>query len=252
MHLVLCHAADVATFETYRALHARAPEGVACVSVEALCAGLAWDFRLGTDATASRVRLPDGRTLDADEIESVLNRVSVVAPVGIEHAEEEEATYAREEFHAFMLGWLAALRNVVNKPTPQGLAGRHRTPLEWTWRAARAGLPVLPRLEATPGAAPVYPGAAASTVRSWAYVVGDEVLVQQVFGEGDAGPLGDDQAAACRELARAVDVDLLGIGFTHAPGGPAFVTATPTPPLPAGDRDVVDALAGLLGIGRTA
>lgn len=239
MFLVLCHAADDSAVATFHAIRRRRSAQVEIVSVEALCAGLSWEFRMGADATRARVRLADGRALDADRIEGALNRTAFVAPVGVEQASEEEAEYAREEFTAFVLGWLAALRNVVNAATPSGLSGRHATPLEWTWRARQAGLPIAVRFEATPRAAPRPGEAAAEPVHEWAYVVGDRVVGAEEV---------DALAEGCVTLARDAGAGVLGVGFVREPGGLAFATATPTPHLPAHDERFVDALAARLGM----
>lgn len=239
MHLVLCHLADASAVATFHALRERSRGVVECVSVEALCAALTWELRLKGDETRAVARLADGRVLDAERIEGVLNRTSIVAPVGIERVAEDEAAYAREEFTAFVLGWLTALRRVVNAPSPQGLSGRHATPLEWSVRAVRAGLRVVPRLDATP-AAPAPPRHAFTwTVTDWAYVVGDRVV---------GAPLDADTTAGCLALARDVGAELLGVGLARFPDGPAFVTATPTPPLPASDATFLDALCERIGL----
>ena len=55
-------------------------------------------------------------------------------------ASPEDALYARQELHALMLSVLYGLgARVVNRPTPQGLAGRPRSDAEWLALAGRAG-----------------------------------------------------------------------------------------------------------------
>src|SRR5262245_39541024 len=50
--------------------------------------------------------------------------------------------YASQELAAFCLSWLYALPSpVINRATPQGLAGQWRHRSEWLWLAAHAGLP---------------------------------------------------------------------------------------------------------------
>lgn len=243
MHLVVCHLADGSALRAYEALQARADGEVECVTVESLCAGLAWEHRLGPTATRFRVRLADGRVLDGDQIASVLNRVHSVAPVGLDLAVDDDGQYAVQEFTAFFLSWLAGLDAVtVNEPTPQGLAGRWRTALEWTWLARQVGLPIVPRLERAP---PAPDHAAEGPAGGWTpgsvgvHVVGDRVV----------GPALEDRVLdGCRDLARRAGVGLLGVSLEPTPLGVAFVGATPTPHLPVDDEAFLDALCELLGV----
>lgn len=259
MHLVLCHVGDASAVQAYRALEARAPGRVDCVTVEALCAGLAWEHRLGSTSTTFRVRLADGRVVDGEEVDSVLNRVHWVAPVGTGGADARDGAYAMEEFTAFFLSWMAGLEAVVvNEPTPQGLAGRHRTPVEWAWLARESGLPIVPGLWTARATAN---GDAAARVDGrpddrldaalggerwgrgsvWACVVGDRVI----------GPrLQEGTAAACIELAHRARVGLLGVLLDRTTHGVAFAGATPLPHLPVGEEGFVDALCRLLQVGE--
>lgn len=239
MYLVICHVGDVSAVQAYRALLARSPGRVDCVTVETLCAGLAWEHRLTSTSTMLRVRLADGREIYGDQVEGVLNRVHTVAPVGVDHADAGDGEYATQELNAFFLSWLAGLdAAVVNEPTPQGLAGRQRTALEWTWLARESGLPIVPRL----WTAPAVPDAGVERrghESFWTSVVGGRVV---------GPPLHDDVAAACAELARRAGAGILGVLLDPTPDGVAFAGATPTPHLPVGDDAFLDALCGVLGM----
>lgn len=245
MHLVVCHVADTSAVRAYEALRTRAPDRVDCITVEQLCAALAWEHRLDSTSSTFRVRLADGRVLDGEDIGGVLNRIVSVAPIGADRAEGDDGLYATQEFTAFFLSWLSSLGpRVVNQATPQGLAGAERSAVEWAWLARDAGLPVLPWLETTP---PLNRGGRDTSSRAGdllrAYVLGDRVVGRRLDAEVRAG---------CRELARRADVQLLGVSLTSTPLGAAFVSATPTPHLPVDDEDFVDALCDLLGVDRAA
>jgi hypothetical protein len=77
---------------------------------------------------------------EKDERELSSQPVGVVPPM---------ECLARQELTAFFLSWLYALAlPVINRPTPQGLAGQRRQRSEWLWLAAHAGLP-MPRYRQT-------------------------------------------------------------------------------------------------------
>lgn len=246
MHLVLCHVADVSAVRAYEALRLRADGVVECITVEALCAGLQWEHRLGSASAGLRIRLADGRMLDGLEIDSVLNRVHSPAPIGAGQAAGDDGEYATQEFAAFFLSWLASLDAVVvNEPTPQGLAGRLRSAIEWTWLAREVGLPIMPRLETTPspmGAALGRGEGGAGHAEARALVVGDRVVAPSLDSEVMDG---------CRALALRAGVKLLGVSFAPTAHGVVFVGATPTPHLRIEDDGVVDSLCEVLGIGQS-
>lgn len=255
MHLVVCHVGDTSAVEAYRALRARAPGRVDCVSVETLCAGLVWEHRLESHSTVFRVRLADGRLLDGEDIDSVLNRIHTVAPITAGTVARRDESYATQEFTAFFLSWLAGLKAVVvNEPTPQGLAGRQRTLVEWVCLAQESGLPVVPGLWTAP--APADRGGVDTRSLSdffnpgggsrgygrgslWAHVVAERLVDP---------PLPADVAAGCIELARRAGVALLGVLLEPTPAGFAFAGATPTPPLPVEAESFVDALCDALKV----
>ena len=72
----------------------------------------------------------------------MLNRLVCVPFEPLRLAHPTDRDYASQELTAFCLSWLYALPPpVLNRATPQGLAGPWRHRSEWLWLAACAGLP---------------------------------------------------------------------------------------------------------------
>jgi hypothetical protein len=100
-----------------------------------------WEHR-GAKGVTIDITQADGRRLHNDTIRGVLNRLVSVpyAPLLLAHPADRE--YASQEHTAFFVSRLYALSlPVINRPTPQGLAGQWRHRSEWLWLAAHAGLP---------------------------------------------------------------------------------------------------------------
>lgn len=248
MHLVLCHLGDATGLGLAQCLAERAPDRVELVTVEALCAAFTWEHRIASDFMTFRVSLADGRRLDAAEIDSVLNRVQTVAPVGARTANQDDADYSTQEFTAFFVSWLAGIdAMVVNEVSPLGLSGRHRSRLEWAQLAVAAGLPIAGQrvsTDAALGPSPAWTGSGERPRDTARGALLAAVVGAQCFGDGLPDPL----RQGCVALAQSAGLDMLGVEFRRIDGDLRLVDATTMPVLDHSSAEVVDAVAELLGM----
>jgi hypothetical protein len=205
------------------------------VSGDAVVLAPVWEHRIGTDGTAtSTIRLSDGRVIHHSAVRGVLNRLGNV-PAPSVCVNEREAAYIQEERTALLLSWLASLPNVINRPTPQGLAGAWHSRAQSQWLAAAAGLPVFSDRYRSPH----------ETQRAWtASLPRSSVIVLdgQTFGPRVPAPLEE----ACVAYARLAQTRLVGLEFIHDQGRWTFNAATPMPNLAAGGAALLQALAAAL------
>jgi hypothetical protein len=142
VRLLVCSMTDHSALWVYERLRARGRRPAAVVLSEHLAdSRVLWDHRIGQAGRSVRLRLADGHELSSAAVDSVLNRLYVAPLSAIGAADPVDRLYATNELTAFAASWVRALAPVViNEPTPQGLAGRWRYPLEWRLLARRAGL----------------------------------------------------------------------------------------------------------------
>lgn len=238
MWLVLCHAADTAALWAYEGLRLRGLAPLELISAEALAYGARWEHRLGAAGLILDVTLADGRTIRSGCVRGALNRLSTVPNAHLQFAQLADRDYALQELSAFFLSAISALPGpVVNRPTPQGLAGAWRPPSEWAWLAARAGLPVARYEESSSSS--LEPSLVVPTTPTRTIVVVND----QPCGPPAPPPI----LAGCRALARLAEVDLLGVEFVaEASRAWTFAGATPLPDLRLGGAALLDALTLLL------
>lgn len=235
MWLVLCAPADRPALWAACGLRRCGLLPAEVVSGEAVVLAPVWEHRIGTDGAAtSTIRLHDGRVIQQPAVRGVLNRLGHVPapPVGVV---EREAAYIQEERTALLLSWLASLPNVINRPTPQGLAGAWHSPAQSQWLAAAAGLPVFPDRYRPPHER--HGAWTASLPRSPIIV-----LDGQTFGPRVPAPLEE----GCVAYARLARTRLVGLEFVHAHGRWVFEAATPMPNLVAGGAALLHALTAAL------
>jgi hypothetical protein len=235
MWWVLCSPADRPAIWAACGLRARGVAPLEVVSLEALLLAPRWEHRIGSDgASASTVRLHDGRTLAHDAVRGVLNRVGHVPPLP-PSAGTGDGAYIQQERAALLLSWLSSLPNVVNAPSPQGLPGPWPHPGHAQVLAAAAGLTVFPER---------YRG----SLEGGGRVLGNLphataiVLDDDLFGARALAPMGD----ACVAFARHAGVRLAGLDFVRADGEWVFEAATPMPDLTLGGAALLDALAAAM------
>jgi hypothetical protein len=204
-----------------------------------------WRHSISADGAVSlELTLGDGRTLRAQDIEGVLNRLTTVPWSWLGRLAGPDVRYAAQELNALLLSCLNGLPGpVLNRPTPQGLCGNNRHPSAWTALAARVGLPIAPyRQTSADDPATFWQAAYAPTNRTVITLGG------RVFGDPEIAAAWSE---GCVQLAALSGCGLLGAAFAAAEGGWRFVGATPSPYLPAGGDALADALAAALCPART-
>jgi hypothetical protein len=159
--------------------------------------------------------------------------MAYLSPHLVAHLASADQSYALQEWTALHVSWLSSLTApVLNAPGMHGLCGAWRHESEWTWLAARAGLPTDTFVQRGTSASGSRVGAESGSASAQSiFVVNDRVI-----GDG----LSEDTAAACRELRRLAGTRVLGISLD--PVRRSFVTATPRPDLTAGGEPLVSAL----------
>jgi hypothetical protein len=226
MRLLLCDRSDRSALWAFHALRAH---GLALelVSTSVLMCALTWEHRLNSESTALRIGLADGRTIDSNDLDGVLNRV-VALPDELPQAARNDRDYAFQELQAFWLSWLNGLPcPVLNRPSSRGLSGPWIDETEWRTLAARAGLVTLPYHSGTTNGNP-------------------GMTHQRLIITGELiGPAPDALKAGCRRLAEVTDASILGVEFA-ANGGWAFVRATPHPDLTIGGTRGIELLAAAI------
>lgn len=230
MQLVVCTPADRPALWAACGLRQRGATALELVSVEALVCAPHWEHRLAADGTTRTiVRLADGRTIDSAAVSGVLNRVAAVPDTHLAGASAADREYARQEWWALLLGWLASLQGVINRPAPFALAGPAYPEAHWRWLAAAAGLHPHPdfvdgRLAPDPG-------------RLRAIVLDD-----RTFGP----PLPRAVARGAVDLARSAGARLLGVDFADDREGLRFARATALPDLTLGGDALLAGLSSAL------
>jgi hypothetical protein len=243
MWLVLSESGDTDAVWARHGLRARGLAPVELVTVEELVAALRWDHRLDAAGCSSRVELADGRTIEGDLVQGALNRLVGVRPELLGRAVEADRDYAVQELYAFFLSWLAALPGrILNRPSPQGLAGAWLERSEWLALAVRAGLEPEPYRRSSVAGRPTQADRRRlGSPRRTVLVVGDRAL----------GPPGAPVAVVhgCGRLSRSVGAAILGVEFVvEADGRWIFEGATTLPSLRRGGERALDLLASALTV----
>src|SRR5215831_7139508 len=138
-----------------------------------------------------------GQKIQMSEITGVLTRMPCVYEQELAQIIPADRSYVASEMTAFLHAWLSSLNcPVINRSTPNCLAGPNWRTEQWVWLAASLGMPVHPlrRKTANPIDSAEAEGAAAEVI-----VVGNQTF-------GDADPELSDWA---RKLAGAASVELL-------------------------------------------
>jgi hypothetical protein len=264
--LILGNAFDA----TARALaeRLRARHGSVAVQQRTLeeLAAARWTHRLGPGGTRTDVRFSDNTTLAEFAPTLVFNRLEYVPTLLFARMAPADRDYARTEFFALLLSWLASIDEiVVNRATPSGLSGPALRRWQWIARAAEAGLHPYPGAATTnarrspppPGVVPrpellhVRDEAALAQLgfaRPLAHaprphaVVSLLVLGDAVVGDG-AERCGADAAVGSIRLARAVGAELLTVQLAQVEGDPRwrFLAADARPEV--GEESALTALA---------
>jgi hypothetical protein len=174
-----------------------------------------WRLRLGDIAGSTAVI--GGEVVAASAIAGVLTRLPGVAAHDLPHITASDRGYVAAEMTAFLLGWLTALTcPIVNRPTPQCLAGPAWRPERWVRVANRLGIPVKPVVRQAALAKPAAAGAFVSEAATTITLVG-----RWHFGDADAALVRRSHA-----LATAAGADLLAVQFDGSSADARFVGAS--------------------------
>ena len=236
MVLILCEEADVAAAWAAGRLRQRGLTTDIVTGADLAVAGRL-EHRIGRSGATFELELTGGRRLCSQTVKGLLNRLTFVPAACLCRIGGPDRDYAIQEIYALYLSWLHSLPGpLLNPPAPQGLCGNWRHPSSWIALAVQAGLPAMPyRQSSKDDPAPLWQGLAAPAPAT-VFVVGERIVAHP------AVPRGFDEA--CRKLARAAGVKLLGIDF--APGGDGrwrFINASVMPDLMRGGEQIADALA---------
>jgi hypothetical protein len=190
--LVLCEAHDEPALWAAAGLERRVGP-VDVVTSPMFAAATTWEHRIRGDVAEFEITLADGRRISSASPRPVLNRLTFCPGDPFRAADGEDRDYALQEFHALFLSWLSAHPGpMLNRPSPQFLAGHWRHPSAWAVLAAKAGL-VTPayrhagnghRRGSSPPSGPV--GGASETV----FVVDSEVVAGPAVPSKRSRPVG--------------------------------------------------------------
>lgn len=200
--LVLCEASDTSAGWAAAGLRARGVDTVLATAAELECA-LQFTHALGDDHITVDVSLPGGRRWSGSTVTGVLNRLQYLPSPEAPGLTAADRDYAREEFNALTLSWLAGVARTgcpfIGLPHAAGLSGEWRYRSEWLLLAHSAGLRPAPLLLDTSQAADVASAPAAFSIA----VVCGEV----------AGFLTPDHRAGVLRLASILGTDVLTVWF---------------------------------------
>ena len=239
MVLILCEETDAAAAWAAGRLRRRGLATDIVTGADLAVAGRL-QHRVGRRGATFALELAGGRRLCGETVKGLLNRLTFIPAACLRRIGGPDRYYAVQEIYALYLSWLHSLPGpLLNAPAPQGLCGNWRHPSSWIALAVAAGLPAMPyRQSSRDDPTPLWHGLAAPAPAT-VFVVGGRIVAHP------AVPRGLDDA--CRKLARAAGVELLGLDF--APGADGhwrFTGASVMPDLMRGGEAVADALAQAL------
>jgi len=244
MYLALCSTLDIPAQWAWQNL-AAAGLDIRLVTAEMLEVTTQWEHHVDSRTDSISFALPNGQVIHGADIQGVLNRLMTPAQNLMGRVVPTDRDYALQEMSAFYLSWLNSLRcPLVNRPTPQGLAGRWFHLSELSLFAHQAGLASFSYRQ-TGNAAPEAGYQPSPDLQKTAQVI---VLDDEIFGATVPSAVGD----GCRNLARLLQTRLLGIDFTSTLQDPwTFCFASPVPDLQLGGVRLIESLARTLRNGGT-
>ena len=190
-------------------------------------------YSLDSDNSKFKFDLRDGRKIDSQDVQGILNRLSFVHSEHFGYSADTQ--YAIQELNAFFLGWLSSLDvPVINLPVPFGFSGKWRNLVEWTWLASNAGLPTTKYCNSS------------SVNLNRQYSQEDAVTVITAGGEVFGPNLPDAILDGCIKLADASKTILLGIKLLRVEGSLIFNNADPFPDIRLGGEKIIKRLEQLL------
>lgn len=231
--LVLCYPNDSSALWAASGLTRRGLMPVDVVAPEALVCSPTLVHTIVEGRSHTMFTLPDGSVIDSALIRGVLNRMTSLPTAHLNGAVPDDSGYALQELHAIVLSVLYGLGEaVINPPTPQGLAGRCRTVVEWLWLAGRAGIRVADHVGGDQRASELAEPSGGTC----------SVIVFDGRAFGPAIP--EDVAASVARFATLAETRLVGVDLVEAGDGTWwFSGASTTPDLRVGGELLLDALA---------
>jgi hypothetical protein len=213
--VVVVASADDKVARAFTARHAA--DGARLFTPEDL-SRVGWRHSLGDIATSAAVVA--GRPLATRDIAGMVIRLPGVLEQDLSHIVPDDRAYVAAEMNAFLRFWLRELPcPMLNRPTPNGLAGPQWRHAQWVYAAARLGVPVLRSYRHI-----VFPRA--RSVEAEGPVEGTTVTI---VGGQYVGAVDPVLAKQARRLADAAGVDLLAVRFTGPDPGSCLVSANPWP-----------------------
>jgi hypothetical protein len=235
MWLVLCSAKDLSALWAARGLAARGLRPLEIVTAESLTYNVRFEHRLSARQATVKIALADGRVIDSATVHGTLNRLQVIPFEHLRTANEKDRQYAEQELLALYFSWLYCMPGaMVNRPTPQALAGDWRHLSEWVLLASKAGLITKTYHQSDWQAEPSLDALARATERT--LIVVDDIC---------CGPTAPSSIiAGCVRLRQLSETSLLGVDFQLTPTGDwIFINATLLPDLCLGGTKLLDAVA---------
>lgn len=179
-----------------------------------------WVYRSSVPEAATIV--VSGEPLPVSEISGVFTRLPQVMPQELLRIVPTDRGYVAAEMQAFLVAWLTALRcPVVNRPSPQCLAGPAWGRERWVYEAAALGMPTVEIARNSEKSV------LAPAITEVVTVVGDTIL----------GAPENELRAHAAQLARRTELTALAVSFEDG----AFHSASAW--IDIADAAVVEALA---------
>ena len=143
MWLVTCQNGDADAVLLASRLRELGLEPLELVLATDLVHGARWEHRVGVWGSRTRLRLADGREIDSDDVDSIVNRLLWITADGFLGASDADREYAGSELHAIVQSWLEGFGpRAVNRPAGLGLSGPWRTPEQWRALARDLGVDI--------------------------------------------------------------------------------------------------------------
>ena len=244
MFLILCSSSDVPALWASHGLQAMGLHPISLVTPEILSSAIKLEHRVGNDGASISFKFMDGYGISDHNIRGVLNRLPGPPQGLINRFALADRDYALQEMTAFYLSWLNSLAcPMLNRPTPQGLAGRWFHTSELVMLAHQSGLATpIYRQSGSDGAEAGYKPLAPPQARIERVIV----LEDEVFGAHPPTPVRE----GCSKLAKLCRTRLLGIDFFITSGGLwTFSHATPLPDFQVGGTKLLERLTQIFQSG---
>lgn len=168
----------------------------------------------------------DEEPVAVDRLHGMLCLLPAVYPGELPHIEPGDREYVAAEMTAFLVAWITSLPcPVLGRPTPLSLTGPPLRQEQWLREAARAGLPVRPRVRRLPAPGRQPAGTMANPVDEVPATEVALVAGRPVPAPADP-PLPPAMTTALAAMACAVGATLLTAHFERAVSDVRFIGAT--------------------------